>query len=353
MEHKKELIDTANYITRRGFGILAADESMTTIGKKFQALNIENTEENRRAYRELLFSADGLENYISGIILFEETCSQKTKDGKPLLDILKTKKIVPGIKLDKGLVPIMGTDGEEATQGLDDLGKRCKTFYDQGIRFAKWRNVLRIGKGIPSALAVQSTAETLARYASICQANGIVPIVEPEILNDGDHGIDVCQQVTERVLAAVFKALNDHHILLEGCLLKPNMVTCGSTFADKAKITATEIASRTVTALKRTVPPALPGIMFLSGGQSEEEATINLNEMNKVQNLPWSLSFSYGRALQNSCVKTWKGSQDNWAAAQQQLIERAKANSEAQLGKYQAKEGSHASESLQIDNYAY
>lgn len=261
MQHKKELIDTANYITRRGFGILAADESMNTIGKKFQGLGIENTEENRRAYRELLFTPEGLEKHISGVILFEETCRQSTKDGVNFVDLLKKKGIVPGIKLDKGLVPIMGTEGEEATQGLDDLHKRCKEFYDLGCRFSKWRCVLKIGNGLPSNLSIQLTAETLARYASICQANGIVPIVEPEILVDGDHSIEVCQQVTERVLAACFKALNDHHVLLEGCLLKPNMVTPGSTFADREKVTASEIAGRTVTALRRTVPPALPGVM--------------------------------------------------------------------------------------------
>lgn len=261
MEHKKELIDTANYITRRGFGILAADESFNTIGKKFISLGIENTEENRRSYREILFSAEGLEKYISGVILFEETCGQKDKHGKTFVELLKSKGIIPGIKLDKGLVPIMGTDGEEATQGLDDLHKRCKAFYEMGCRFAKWRNVLTIGSHKPSNLSIQHTAETLARYASICQANGIVPIVEPEILVDGDHSIEQCQQVTERVLAATFKALNDHNVLLEGCLLKPNMVTAGSTFPGREKITAAEIAGRTVTALMRTVPPALPGVM--------------------------------------------------------------------------------------------
>ena len=257
MEYKKELIDTANYITRRGLGILAADESINTIGKKFVALNIENTEENRRSYREILLSAAGLENYISGVILFEETCYQKGKDGKTFPELLQSKKIIPGIKLDKGVVPIMGTDGEEATQGLDGLTERCKHFYSIGCRFAKWRNVLRIGNGKPSNLSVQHSAETLARYASICQANGIVPIVEPEILVDGDHSIEVCQQITERVLAATFKALNDHNVLLEGCLLKPNMVTAGSSFPDREKITSSEIAGRTVTALMRTVPPAL------------------------------------------------------------------------------------------------
>ena len=263
MQHKKELIDTANYITRRGYGILAADESLGTIGKKFQGLDIENTEENRRAYRELLFSAEGLEKHISGVILFEETCKQKTKDGVNFLDFLKSKGIVPGIKLDKGLVPILGTNGEEATQGLDDLHKRCKEYYDVGCRFSKWRCVLKIGNGLPSNLSIQITAETLARYASICQANGIVPIVEPEILVDGDHSIEVCQEITERVLAACFKALHDHHVLLEGCLLKPNMVTPGSSNPDKEKVTSQEIAGRTVTALKRTVPPALPGVMVI------------------------------------------------------------------------------------------
>lgn len=263
MEFKKELIDTANYITRRGYGILAADESHNTIGKKFSALHIENTEENRRAYRELLFSTEGLENYISGVILFEEQLTQKDKAGKTFVEVLQAKKILPGIKVDKGVVPIMGTDGEEATQGLDDLHKRCAHFYSIGCRFAKWRNVLRIGNGKPSNLSILHTAEALARYASICQANGIVPIVEPEILVDGDHSIEVCQAVTERVLAAVFKALNDHKVLLEGCLLKPNMVTAGSTFPGREKITSAEIAGRTITALRRTVPPALPGVTVI------------------------------------------------------------------------------------------
>lgn len=261
MQHKKELIDTANFITRRGFGILAADESHKTIGKKFESLKIENTDENRRAYRELLFSAEGLENYISGVILFEETCTHKDKHGQTLVQLLKSKSIVPGIKLDKGLVPIAGTNGEEATQGLDGLAERCKHFYDLGCRFSKWRCVLKIGDGLPSSLSVQITAETLARYASISQANGLVPIVEPEILIDGDHSIETSQTVTERVLAAVFKALNDHHVLLEGCLLKPNMVTPGMSFPGREKVTAAEIAGRTVTALMRTVPPALPGVM--------------------------------------------------------------------------------------------
>lgn len=260
MEFKKELIETANYIVRRGYGILAADESHGTIGKKFTALQIENTEENRRAYRELLFSTEGLEQYISGVILFEEQLTQKDSHGKTFIEVLQSKKILAGIKVDKGVVPIIGTDGEEATQGFDDLHKRCAKFYELGCRFAKWRCVLRIGDGKPSNLSVQITAESLARYASICQSQGIVPIVEPEILVDGDHSIEVCQAVTERVLAACFKALNDHKVLLEGCLLKPNMVTAGSTFPGREKITAAEIAGRTITALRRTVPPALPGV---------------------------------------------------------------------------------------------
>lgn len=259
MKHKQELIDTAQKITRRGFGILAADESTGTIGKKFDTIGVENNEENRRTYRELLFTSEGIEKHISGVILFEETTTHSTKDGKKFVDLLKEKGIVPGIKLDKGLVPIMGTDGEQATQGLDNLHTRCDSFYEIGCRFAKWRNVLKIGNGKPSELSIKHVAETLARYASICQDHGLVPIVEPEILVDGDHSIEVCQSVTEKVLAACFKSLNDHKVLLEGCLLKPNMVTQGKDCAEKAS--AKEIADRTIVALKRTVPPALPGIM--------------------------------------------------------------------------------------------
>ncbi|CAK90045.1 unnamed protein product (macronuclear) [Paramecium tetraurelia] len=333
-DYRKELAETAQKICTPGKGILAADESQGTIGKKFVTINVENNEENRRAYRELLFTAPGVENYISGVILFSETVKHATKDGKNFVQLLQEKGIVAGIKVDKGLGVLPGTQDESATLGLDSLASMAAEHYKLGCRFAKWRAVLKIGNGLPSQQAIQENAWGLARYAAICQENGLVPIVEPEILADGDHSIEVCQKVTEKVLAAVFKALNENNIFLEGCLLKPNMVTPGSTNADRSKVTPQEIGYRTALALSRTVPPALVGVTFLSGGQSEEEASLNLNAMNQLTTVrkPWALTFSYGRALQNTAVKTWAGKQENWEIAQQALLTRAKANSEAQLG---------------------
>ena len=294
---KEELIENARRIVRPGFGILAADESTGTIGQRFSKIEVENNEENRRAYRDLLFTTEGLENYISGVILYEETLGQKSADGTPFPELLKSKGIIPGIKVDKGLVVIPGTNDENATTGLDGLAERCQKYYAQGARFAKWRAVVKIGNGRPSQAAVLETAHTLARYAAICQANGLVPIVEPEILTDGDHNIEVCAEVSERVFRQCVQALHEQKLLLEGLLLKPNMVTPGATSGEKKS--AAEIAWYTVRTLSRTIVPAIPGITFLSGGQSEEEATLNLNEMNKLDAKlrPWSLSFSYGRAL--------------------------------------------------------
>jgi len=351
-EFAKELVETANRIVRPGFGILAADESTGTIGKRFAGINVENNETNRRDYRELLFSTEGFENYISGVILFEETLYQNAADGTPFVEILKKKGVIPGIKVDKGVVPIMGTDGETATQGLDGLGDRCKKYYEQGARFAKWRAVLRIGNGQPSNVAIAENAHTLARYASICQQNGLVPIVEPEILQDGSHSIAVCQDATERVLSAVFKALQDQKVLLEGILLKPNMVTSGADVTEKAG--AEEVAIRTVRALSRTLPACMPGVVFLSGGLSEEQASINLSAMNRVEGIPrpFSLSFSYGRALQASCLKAWVGKAENVKAAQDAFIKRAESNGKAQLGKYEG-DGSASVESLHVSNYTY
>jgi fructose-bisphosphate aldolase class I len=266
--------------------------------------------------------------------LYEETLYQKTQDGTPFVDILKKNGVLPGIKVDKGLAIIPGTQDEQVTEGLDGLGKRCAEYYKAGARFAKWRAVIKIGNNLPSALAIQLAADHLASYAAICQANGLVPIVEPEVLMDGEHSLARCAEVTERTLAVVFKALHDHHILLEGALLKPNMVTPGHSSPEYKTTTPEQIARATVTVLQRTVPPALPGIMFLSGGQAEEEATLNLNAINKLPNRPWSLSFSYGRALQASCLDAWKGDKANVAKAQEVFVGRAKANSEAQLGKY-------------------
>jgi len=352
-DYRKELMETANKIARPGFGILAADESTGTLGKRFESIGLENTSENARRYRELLFTTPEIEKYISGVIMFDETTKQATKDGKSFVKLLTEKGIIPGVKVDKGTAQIPGAlDGETATLGLDDLAKRAKAYYDAGIRFAKWRAVIKIGDGAPTELAIRENAWGLARYASICQDNGLVPIVEPEILADGDHSIDVAIKVFQRVNAAVVKALHDNNIFFEGILMKPNMVTSGTNHANKAS--NIEIAHRTVVALSRTIPPSVPGIMFLSGGQSEEEASLNLNEMNRLEmKRPWVLSFSYGRALQHSCIRTWGGKDENLQKAQETFITRAKANSEATLGKYKGSKDASASESLHIKNYTY
>ena len=380
-----ELIANANAIAATGKGILAADESTGTIGSRFDSIKVENTEENRRKYRQLLFKAEGIlcmylhfslqyiiqyilftikelyyviifyhyinlgiEEYVSGVILFEETLYQNADDGTPFVKLLQSKNIIPGIKVDKGIKPLYGTNGECVTQGIDDLDVRCAKYYAQGARFAKWRAVLHIKDTIgatPSLVAIDENAQTLARYASICQANGLVPIVEPEVLMDGDFSIEVAAIATEKVIAACYKALSDHHVLLEGTLLKPNMVRSGSDFTPAAS--AQEIALATVRVLQHTVPPAVPGITFLSGGMSEEEASLALSLINNAPGpKPWSLTFSYGRALQQSTLKAWKGEDSNIPAAQVTLLGRAKANSLAQQGKYTGgigAEGSNAS----------
>ncbi|KAK7275940.1 hypothetical protein RIF29_17067 [Crotalaria pallida] len=352
-KYHDELIANAAYIGTPGKGILAADESTGTIGKRLSSINVENVETNRRALRELLFTAPNVLQYLSGVILFEETLYQSTADGKLFVDVLKEGGVLPGIKVDKGTVELAGTNGETTTQGLDGLGQRCAKYYEAGARFAKWRSVLKIGPNEPSELSIHENAYGLARYAVICQENGLVPIVEPEILVDGPHDIKKCAAVTERVLAAVYKALNDHHVLLEGTLLKPNMVTPGS---DSAKVAPEVVAEHTVRALQRTVPVAVPAVVFLSGGQSEEEATLNLNAINQVKGKkPWTLSFSFGRALQQSTLKAWAGKEENVKKAQDALLTRAKANSEATLGTYKgsATLGDGASESLHVKDYKY
>lgn len=315
------------------------------------SIGVENEEVNRRDLREMLFTTPDMEKCISGVIMFEETLYQNASDGTPFVKMLQDKNVIPGIKVDKGVVPLGGTEGETETQGIDDLGKRCAKYYEQGARFAKWRAVLKIdpAAGCPSELAVHQNAYGLARYAAICQENGLVPIVEPEILSDGSHGIDVCAAVTERVLAAVYKALSDHHVMLEGTLLKPNMVLAG---ADGPSADVKDAAFLTVRALSRTVPPSVPGIMFLSGGQSEEEATAHVAAMNQVDSIhhPWALSFSFGRALQASSLKAWGGKKENWKAGQDAFATRAKANSEATLGKGDI---SAKGESLYVKNYKY
>uniref|UniRef100_F6R3F7 Fructose-bisphosphate aldolase n=1 Tax=Bos taurus TaxID=9913 RepID=F6R3F7_BOVIN len=355
-EQKKELCDIAHRIVAPGKGILAADESTGSIAKRLQSIGTENTEENRRFYRQLLLTADDRVNpCIGGVILFHETLYQKADDGRPFPQVIKAKGGVVGIKVRGHLPPpLAGSDPSIPSSGLDGLSERCAQYKKDGADFAKWRCVLKIGEHTPSSLAIMENANVLARYASICQQNGIVPIVEPEILPDGDHDLKRCQYVTEKVLAAVYKALSDHHIYLEGTLLKPNMVTPGH--ACTQKYSHEEIAMATVTALRRTVPPAVPGITFLSGGQSEEEASINLNAINKCPLLkPWALTFSYGRALQASALKAWGGKKENLKAAQEEYVKRALANSLACQGKYtpSGKAGAAASESLFISNHAY
>ncbi|EEA07906.1 fructose-1,6-bisphosphate aldolase, putative [Cryptosporidium muris RN66] len=353
-ELAKELVENAKRIASPGKGILAADESTGTIKKRFDQVGVENTEENRAAYRELLFKTEGLNEYISGVILYDETIFQKTASGEKMTDLLHKQGILPGIKVDMGLTTIPLTHNETSTMGLDGLASRCKKYYDAGARFAKWRAVLTIdcANKKPSNLAIQETSHTLARYAAICQEQRLVPIVEPEILTDGNHSIEVCASITEKVLASVIKALHDHHVLLEGALLKPNMVTPGSDFQKKA--TCEEIALYTVRTLRRTVPSAMAGVMFLSGGQSEEEASLNLCAMNNIKDNNLFLSFSYGRALQASVLRVWRGKSENVSEAQKVLLERAKANSEAQFGKYRGGVGgAEAFEDLFVKSYVY
>lgn len=335
-ELQEELRKIAQAIVAPGKGILAADESTGTMGKRLQDIGVENTEENRRKYRQLLFTSDAaLSENISGVILFHETLYQKADDGTPLVSLLEKRGIIPGIKVDKGVVPLFGSEDECTTQGLDDLAQRCAQYKKDGCHFAKWRCVLKIGRFTPSYQAILENANVLARYASICQSQRIVPIVEPEVLPDGDHDLERAQKVTETVLAAVYKALNDHHVYLEGTLLKPNMVTAGQSCTKS--YTPLDVGRATVTALLRTVPAAVPGVTFLSGGQSEEEASVHLNAINTVDlKRPWALTFSYGRALQASVLRAWGGKPENEAAGQQELLKRAKANGLACVGKYVA-----------------
>lgn len=349
-KYAQELIATANQIATPGKGILAADESTGTIGARFKGIGVENNQKNRRDYRELLFTAPGLNKHISGVITFEETLFDKAEDGTPLIKFLQDQGIAIGIKVDLGTRPLPGTDGETYTQGLTDLDKRCAKYYEAGARFAKWRAVVKISRNTPSPNAIQETAHTLARYAAICQEHGLAPIVEPEILMDGDHSIEVCQYWTEKVVAACYKALSDQEVLLEGTMLKPNMVLPGKQFGKKAS--PEEVALATITALKRTVPPAVPSINFLSGGQSEEEASQNLNAMNAMGfKLPWAVSFSFGRGLQASCLEVWRGEKKNAKAAQEALLAVAKNNGLATLGQY--KGGAGSGKDLYQKNYKY
>jgi fructose-bisphosphate aldolase class I len=327
------LQETARALVAEGKGILAADESAGTIKKRFDSIQAESTEANRRDYRTLLFTAPGVGDHISGVILFDETIRQNAADGTPLVNILQDAGVIPGIKVDTGAKPLAGHPDETVTEGLDGLRERLEVYAGLGARFAKWRAVYRIGEAIPSPACISANAHALARYAALCQEAGLVPIVEPEVLMDGDHDIDDCDIVTEEALRAVFNELTVQDVMLEGMLLKPNMVISGRDCAEQAGVE--EVAARTVQCLLRSVPAAMPGVVFLSGGQSDEVATQHLNAMNKIPAVkPWKLSFSYGRALQAAPLKAWGGKAENAAAAQAALMERAQANGAATLGQY-------------------
>lgn len=332
MSTHDDLHATMTAMVQPGKGILAADESTPTITKRFAALDIECTAESRRAYRQMLLSTPGIGEWITGVILFEETLGQETDAGKPLVTLLQDAGIVPGIKVDKGLTALANASGEKVTEGLDGLAARLADYKAQGARFAKWRAVYAIGAGTPSQLAIEVNAEGLARYAAICQDAGIVPIVEPEVLIDGDHDIARCETVTEAVQHAVFHALKRHRVQLEYMLLKPNMVVPGKAYATRAE--PEDVAARTLRVLRRTVAAAVPSINFLSGGLSPQQASAYLNAMNAGAPQPWLLSFSYARALQEPPMATWAGKRENADAAQAAFARRAQFNSLAQRGQY-------------------
>ena len=327
-----ELAATARALVAKHRGILAADESSGTIAKRFAGIKLESTEENRRAYREMLFTAPGAGEFISGVILYDETLRQRTKAGVPFPAYLSQHGMIPGIKVDTGAKPLPGFAGETITEGLDGLRERLAEYRKLGAKFAKWRAVIDIGAGIPSAYAIDANAQALARYAALCQEAGIVPIVEPEVLMDGNHTLQRCEEITNAVLQRVFGHLQAARILLEGMLLKPNMVVAGKKCAEKAS--AEQVAEATLRTLKRHVPCAVPGIAFLSGGQSPREATLHLSLMNAAGPAPWALTFSYGRALQETALGAWSGNPTAFAAGQNALFTRAKLNGLAAGGTY-------------------
>ena len=336
-----ELARVASAMVVRGKGILAADESGGTIKKRFDSIRLESTEEHRRSYREMLFTTQGASESVSGVILFDETIRQKTRDGTPFPQYLMQQGIIPGIKVDTGAKPLAGFPGETITEGLDGLRERLIEYRELGALFAKWRAVIDIADGIPSAFAIEANAQALARYAALCQENDIVPIVEPEVLMDGAHSLERCEQVTGQVLATVFGQLFAHRILLEGMVLKPNMVISGKKASPRAGPEV--VAEATLRTLRRQVPAAVPGIAFLSGGQSPTEATLHLALMNRIGgSLPWSLTFSYGRALQETALKAWGGVAANFAAGQKAFGKRARLNGLATLGRYTAEMESQA-----------
>ena len=331
----QKLIDTAQALVAPGKGILAADESGGTIKRRFDSINVESTEDNRRNYRELLFRTEGVSEYISGIILFDETLRQNGADGTPMVKIMVDQGIIPGIKVDKGTQPIPGAPTELMTEGLDGLLARLNEYAELGARFAKWRAVITIGDGIPTARCIDINAHALARYAALSQEAGLVPIVEPEVLLDGDHTIDRCFEASEATLKETFAQLARQGVVLEGILLKPSMVLSGNTAANRAD--PEEVAEKTVDCFKRVVPATLPGVVFLSGGQGDEEATINLNAINQraaVVGAPWQYSFSFGRGLQAAPLKAWSGQATNVEKAKQAFYHRAKLTSAARHGIY-------------------
>jgi fructose-bisphosphate aldolase class I len=327
-----ELDGIARALVAPGKGILAADESTGTMTRRLASVEVESTEENRRAYRELLFTAEGAERFISGVILFDETIRQQAADGTRFPEVLSHHGVIPGIKVDKGTVALAGFSGEKVTEGLDGLRDRLAEYVGLGAKFTKWRAVITIGEGIPSQGCIAANAELLARFAALSQEAGLAPIVEPEVLMDGDHSIQRCYQVTAATLAGVFGALRRHRVRLEGMLLKPNMVVSGSESAEQAGVE--EVADATLACLREVVPAAVPGIVFLSGGQSDEAATAHLNAINQRGPQPWQLSFSYGRALQAPVLEAWKGEAGNGPAAQQAFLHRATLNGAARSGDY-------------------
>jgi fructose-bisphosphate aldolase, class I len=329
-----ELNATARALVAPGKGILAADESSGTIKKRFDSIGLESTEDRRRAYREMLFTTKGAADFVSGVILFDETIRQSASDGRTLVSVLTGQGVIPGIKVDKGTHPLAGAPGELVTEGLDGLRERLVEYRGLGARFAKWRAVITIGDDIPSPYCLDVNAHALARYAALCQEVGLVPIVEPEVLMDGSHTIERCAQVTTDTLHAVFAALYDQRVVLEGSLLKPNMVLSGKGCATQASVD--DVAEATIACFRETVPAAVPGIVFLSGGQSDEIATAHLDAMNRRGAQPWELSFSYGRALQAPAIKAWGGSDDRADAGQAAFLKRARLNGAARFGTYSA-----------------
>jgi fructose-bisphosphate aldolase, class I len=330
-----ELNAIAKAMVAKGKGLLAADESAPTIAKRFKKYNIDNTPDTRRTWRELLLGTPGLSQYVSGAILYDETIRQSTSDGTPFAQFMQRQGMIPGIKVDTGAKDLAMFPGEKVTEGLDGLRERMKEYYGMGARFAKWRAVITIGSGMPTSYCLEANAHALARYSALCQESGIVPIVEPEVLIEGDHSLEACYDVSIATLRALFRQLADHRVAFEGTILKASMVISGLQNSKRAGVDA--VADATVRCLVNTVPASLPGVVFLSGGQSPEEATAHLNAMNvRHSNLPWPLTFSYSRALQETVLSTWLGKPGNVAAAQKELLKRARFNALASLAKYQS-----------------